>query len=385
MSAHQAIASAPERISADLLPIGAASDPASPLAAAWADLCADLVEENPFFEPWALIPALAAYGHDKVRLASVWSGDRLIGLMPVCAQRFYARLPVAYWASWTHPHCYFAAPLVRRGFEELFFAELFALLCEGDEARDFVRFLRLDRDSPLAQAAQHAALSEGRLHYEAGALERAVLNGGASAEATIAVHIRKKKRKELKRLRNRLDEIGAVAVRELAASDDLDRWIDGFLDLEDASWKGVKGTSLKKSASDAGWFRETLHGARLAGKLNFMRFDLDGRPLAMLVTFLSKGAGYSLKICYDLDYARFSPGVMIELEAMTAFLNDETFRFADSCAAPDHSMINGLWRARRIVTGVNVSTRHIKGRAVLGLCRMLEGARARLPVKVSAS
>ena len=71
MSAHQAIASAPERISADLLPIGAASDLASPLAAAWADLCADLVEENPFFEPWALIPALAAYGHDKVRLASV--------------------------------------------------------------------------------------------------------------------------------------------------------------------------------------------------------------------------------------------------------------------------------------------------------------------------
>ena len=64
---------------------------------------------------------------------------------------------------------------------------------------------------------------------------------------------------------------------------------------------------------------------------------------------------------------------------MRAWLADDGFRFADSCAAPDHSMINGLWRARRVVTGLNVSGRGLGARASLSLARGLEGARARFP------
>ncbi len=358
----------------------AGPEPDAPLLAAWRDLSDALVEENPFYEPWSLTPALAAYGAPgRVRLACAYDGARLIALVPVTPARGYAHLPLAHWRNWTHPHCYFGAPLVRRGHEEAALCALFALLCDGPDGRGFVRFDRIDRNGPLAAFAQAAAARERRLIYEAGRRARAVLHGGASADATLAAHLRKKKRKELTRLRRRLEELGSVAVHQYADGDDLAAWAQAFLTLEDRGWKGRAKSSLKAKPADANWFRATLAGATAAGKLNFMRIDLDGRPIAMLVNFLSAGAGYSVKICHDPEYARYSPGVMIEVEAMRALLGRDEFRFMDSCAAPDHSMINGLWRARRDITGINVSGRAGPARAGLRLCRALEGARARLP------
>jgi CelD/BcsL family acetyltransferase involved in cellulose biosynthesis len=355
-----------------------AADAAS-LAPEWEALCGELLEENPFFAPGALIPALKAYGDDRVRLACVWSGDALIALTPVAAKRFYAKLPVAYWATWTHPHCYYGAPLIRRGFEEEALDGLFALLCDGAEGRAFLRLARLDRDGAVLKAAQAAALRRNRVAYDAGAIARAALQAGASAEATLAVHVRKKKRKELARLRKRLEERGEVSLRLLSIEDDLRQWTEDFLALEDKSWKGAEGTSLKSDKRDAAWFRETLAGMDKKARLHFLRLDLDGKAIAMLATLIADGAAYSMKICHDPEYGRYSPGVMIEIEAMRSLLTRPDFRFADSCAAPDHAMINGLWRARRVITGLNVSGAGAAARGTLALARLLEGARARLP------
>ncbi|WP_375201848.1 GNAT family N-acetyltransferase [Hyphococcus sp.] len=352
---------------------------AAGLESAMAALCKDLIEDNPFFAPAALLPALDAYGDEKTRVACVWGGDRLIGLWPVEQRLFYAKLPYRYWATWTHPHCYYGAPLIARGFEEPAFRELFALLCEGEDARSFARLGRIERDGPVYAAAKAAVKANKRMAYEAGAIARAVLQGGASAEATIAVHVRKKKRKEIQRLRNRLNEMGEVAVREATPTDDIAAWAEEFLLLEDKGWKGKKGTSLKSSDRDAEWFRQTLQRAHSAGELHFMRIDLGWRPIAMLATLLTNGTGYSLKICHDPDFDRFSPGVMIEIEAMRSLLAREDFRFADSCAAPDHSMINGLWRARRVITGLNVSGCGLGSKGGLALAKALEGARDRFP------
>lgn len=342
-------------------------------------LCDDLVEENPFFAPASLIPALKAYGDEKTRLACVRQGDRLIALWPVERRFFYAHLPLGYWATWSHPHCYYGAPLIARGFEDAAFTALFSLLCEGGEARGFVRFGRIERDGLVYKAASAAAAADKRMAYEAGAVSRAALQGGASVETTLAVHVRKKKRKEIQRLRNRLNELGDVAIREATPTDDIGAWAEEFLLLEDKGWKGKNGTSLKSSDRDADWFRQTVTRAHGAGALHFMRIDIDFRPIAMLATLLQDGAGYSLKICHDPAFDRFSPGVMIEIEAMRSLLSRADFRFADSCAAPDHSMINGLWRARRVITGLNVSGRGLGAKGGLMLAKALEGARDRFP------
>ena len=48
---------------------------AAALEAAMPPLCEGLIEDNPFFAPAALFPALKAYGDEKTRLACVWFGE----------------------------------------------------------------------------------------------------------------------------------------------------------------------------------------------------------------------------------------------------------------------------------------------------------------------
>lgn len=354
------------------------------IEAAWLGLAADAVEENPFFEPFALLPALDRYADDHVRLTCVWAGpgrERLIGLCPVVAAHGYAHLPLSYWRVWAHPHCFYAAPLLRRGAGPEAARALLRLLCDGDAARSFLRLPRLDAGGPVATAFRQAAA--GRVCFENDRYERAVLRSGEEAEAYFASAIRKKKRKELGRLRGRLQEIGGISFRTLTNRPDLAGWTETFLSLEDKGWKGEAGSSLQASAKDAAWFRESIERAFEAGRLDFLRLDCGEKPIAMLVGF-GGVESYSVKICHDPAYARFSPGVMIEIEATRARLQDENFRFADSCAAKDHPMINSLWRDRRRIAGLNISGAAARSKALLRFCELLESMREAFPRKENA-
>jgi hypothetical protein len=60
----------------------------------------------------------------------------------------------------------------------------------------------------------------------------------------------------------------------------------------------------------------------------------------------SGDAAWFWKIAHDETLARSSPGVQIALEVTETLLEDASVARADSCATPDHSMIDRLWRER---------------------------------------
>ncbi|MFX7136331.1 GNAT family N-acetyltransferase, partial [Acinetobacter baumannii] len=51
-------------------------------------------------------------------------------------------------------------------------------------------------------------------------------------------------------------------------------------------------------------------------------------------------------------YARFSPGVQLTIELTRHLCADPDIRCADSTAAPDHPMINPIWRSRLAIGDV---------------------------------
>ena len=53
-------------------------------------------------------------------------------------------------------------------------------------------------------------------------------------------------------------------------------------------------------------------------------------------------------------YARFSPGLLLQLENLS-LLERGDIEWADSCAAPGHSMIERIWREKRRITTRNVA------------------------------
>jgi CelD/BcsL family acetyltransferase involved in cellulose biosynthesis len=183
--------------------------------------------------------------------------------------------------------------------------------------------------------------------------------------------VRPKKRKELRRLETRLGELGTLRVRELGPDEALEPWCDYFLALEASGWKGEQGTALACNAHTELFFRTAVEGARAAGKLQFLRLDLDGRAIAMLINFLAAPGGFSFKTAFDPEYARFSPGVLIQLENLRR-LDRAGLEWMDSCAAENHSMIDSLWPGRRRVVRVTVRLAGFRRSLVFAGCRALE-------------
>ncbi len=365
--------SAPRAVAAFLSPAEAAG-----LEGEWRDLAEASVERNPFYSPWMLIPALRLLPAEAVEIACVFDGEagarRLLALAPVVPVKAYGRLPLRHLQTWMHPHCFFAAPLIRRGAERAALRALFDAAGAHPSRPAFLRLRHLRADGPVAASARGAASASGRAAYASGAYERALLSGGYRADDYVARVVRKKKRKELNRLKNRLKDEGGATFRALSQRSDLEAWCADFLTLEHAGWKGREKTSLAASPAEAQFFREALAGAFDAGALAFYRLDKAGAPIAMIVNFIEDGQGYSFKIAYDEAHARFSPGVMVELEMLKALEGHEALKFVDSCARKDHSMINSLWAERRAIAALNVGPPGIAGRALLSGLKAAEEA-----------
>ncbi|SKB61376.1 GNAT family N-acetyltransferase [Sphingopyxis flava] len=328
----------------------------SDLAAAWDALAAEASEPNPFAERWCLQSALHLLDPDRqARLVFVRDGDagRVIGVMPLAAATRYGRLPLRHVIGWAHPNHFHGAPLVRAGCETLFWSILLGWCDAAPWAHTLLHLPRLTEEGPLHRALVEAARARGgeavTVHREA----RALLESDLSPEAYWEAAVRAKKRKELRRQASRLAEEGALAFRRWQTKEALDPWLDAFLALEACGWKGRAGSALASHADTEAWFRAMLTGAAAAGRLDLRALDLDGCPIAMLVSFLSPPGGFSFKTAFDEDYARFSPGVLLQQDNLD-LLKDPRLAWVDSCAAPGHPMIDSVWRERRRLVWVNV-------------------------------
>jgi CelD/BcsL family acetyltransferase involved in cellulose biosynthesis len=235
----------------------------------------------------------------------------------------------------------------------------------------------LVEDGPVHRGLAVAAASLGRPCDIVHRSERALLASSLSPEDYYQRTVRKKKRKELKRLTSRLAELGTVASRTLSRPDEIGAWCDAFLALERSGWKGEAGSALACSPPTELFFRQAIAGAFAAGQLDFLSLELDRRPIAMLVNFIAPPGSFSFKIAFDQDYARFSPGVLIQLQNLR-ILERGDVDWMDSCAAENHPMINSLWAERRQLVRVTVPLAGTLRRATFRFCRTAENASAAL-------
>lgn len=329
--------------------------PAS-LAAAWDDLARAASEANVFAERWCLQPALHLLDpHREARLVVVRSGadGPLVGVIPLAVARRYGPLPFRHNVGWSHANHFHGAPLVRAGAETAFWHALLGWCDHQLWARALLQLPRLTEGGPLHRALDIVASERGGaaviVHREARALLESDLDPAAYWDSAM----RGKKRKELRRQANRLADEGVVSFHHWTAGDDAGPWIDDFLTLEARGWKGQAASALASQADTDAWFRAIMAGAAAAGRLDMRMMRLDDRPLAMLINFLCPPGGFSFKTAFDEEYARFSPGVLLQ-QANLDLLARPELDWVDSCAQPDHSMIDSIWQERRALVWVNV-------------------------------
>jgi len=205
--------------------------------------------------------------------------------------------------------------------------------------------------------------------------ERALLAPAGSNRADyIERALPHKKLKELGRQLRRLADDGAVAwdiARDPAA---VASALGDFLTLEAAGWKGRAGTAAERDPAIRAFMEAAVPALARDGQAEIMRLSLAGCAIAALIVLRSGDTAWCWKIAYDERHARASPGVQLMLHATKALLAEPGLACVDSCAAPDHPMIDHIWRER-----LSLADRLVRlgpsGGAAFAFTRVLETAR----------
>lgn len=322
---------------------------------AWERLVADAAEPNPFFEPWFLLPSLRQWAAGRQVVVKAWYCDgALCGLLPIRRSADYYSHTMPHATGWLHANAFCGVPLVAAGHEHAFWRALLTHFDRNPRRALFLHLPKLAVDGPVYSALDRVIGASGRAHYVVAEESRALLTGDLDAAAYIETAMSPKKRKELRRQHNRLAEEGALTFDRVTDAADLPGWTEEFLALEAAGWKGAAGSALASAPDTAAFFTQALAGAAQAGRLERLALRLDGRAIALLVNLMTAPGAYSFKTAFDEDYARFSPGMLLQLENL-ALLERTNIDWADSCAVEGHPMIERLWRDKRRMVSCNIA------------------------------
>lgn len=336
-----------------LLTLAELEEPA--FLAAWERLVTRAAEPNPFFEPWYLLPSLRQRDADGGVKVKAWFHEgRLAAILPVIRPSRYYGHPLTHAAGWLHANSFCGVPLVAAGLEEAFWQDLLAHFDRLPRRALFLHLPLMPAGGPVDAALDHVLTRAGRRHYVAAEENRAMLTGETTAAAYLEASMSAKKRKELRRQHNRLSEEGSLAFERIEGAEAIAEWTAEFLALEASGWKGEAGSALASAPDTRALFTEALVGAAAAGRLERLALRLDGRAIAMLANFITPPGAYSYKTAFDEAYARFSPGMLLQLENL-ALLERPGFVWADSCAAQGHPMIERLWRDTRRMLSRNIA------------------------------
>jgi CelD/BcsL family acetyltransferase involved in cellulose biosynthesis len=248
-----------------------------------------------------------------------------------------------------------STPLVRADVLRETWAALFEWLGERTEGR-VLRVEDLSTEGPVASAMRAVAAQMMLPVREQDPHARAFLSRHEAADVYLAHAISLKKRKEYRRQRSRLAEHGAVSWEHFDVTSDADAWADDFLRLERAGWKGREGSAIALHADQTAFVRAVVRSAATRGRLIAQRVRVDGTTIAIKLSLsatpTTQGVrgGFAFKIAYDEAHARYSPGVLLELDNLRYVLDASQLDWMDSCADPNHPMIDHLWRERRTIS-----------------------------------
>lgn len=309
----------------------------------WRTLAARSAIDNPFFHAPFVMPSAEGLGAQLQLVTARGAAGRPVGLVPVTGMRLGRIAPML--TVFAHEYGPLGMPLVA----EADIAETATRLCEGvlDAAGPGrgALFPYLEDGAAATNAIAAAAMAAGRTVVRLNAHARAAVHRDVDATDPRAA-LPTKRRKEYTRQIRRMAELGAVTLEVVLEPSDVPIRFEEFLELEAAGWKGRRGSAMAELPKVAAFARRAVAGLASNGRARILSLRVDGRPAAMLVCFIAGGTAFTWKIAYDESLARFSPGAQLMLDAPPLLFADPAIRRIDSCAAPNHPMIDHLWKGR---------------------------------------
>jgi CelD/BcsL family acetyltransferase involved in cellulose biosynthesis len=358
-----------------------------PYRSGWDALAAAALEPNVFYESWMVKPALECFGSGKELLFVLVVADPgrasgqsplVVGFFPLERRRRYKRLPVSALALWRYIHCYLCTPLVHASYARECLAAFFNWLATPRRGASLLECTWVPGEGPF-----HRLLMEHLAEHRIPSLLeecycRALLSPRGSGQEYIDRVLSGERRRRLRKHEERLKQKGEVKYAALAPGDDARAWLEAFLRLEAAGWKGQEGTALRCREEDRRFFLDALLEAFQRGRLMMMTLQLAGRPVALFCDLLAEPWSFVFKLTFDEEYAAFSPGALLELEKIRRLHERPAVRWVDSCNAPGSSLLKHLWSDRRLIETILIAPGPSPGPFLVSLLPLLRWTRLRM-------
>jgi CelD/BcsL family acetyltransferase involved in cellulose biosynthesis len=315
-------------------------------------LAARALEPNVFFNPRFLAPAMPRLEDREVRLAVIRDGNeyrsRLRLLLPFSIERPTMPLGVSVMRSWAHPFGPLGTPLIDSDNPGQVMDDFLAMVARPHLRMPKVLVLPdMHLDGVVAGMLRSFAASRDLTLVATEEVERAFLESKLDGDAYLKASLRTHHYREFQRLKRRLGEKGSLEYRVARQPEEIRQGVEAFLALEGAGWKGRERTAMVTDRYQAAFAREAVHLLSERDMCRVHSLSLDGAVIASLIVFIEQGVAYTWKTAYDEAYSAWSPGTLLMIEATRNHLDDPNIQTTDSCAAPDHIVMDRLWSERR--------------------------------------
>ncbi len=352
------------------------------LIPAWKRLAECCLCPNVFYEPQLFIPAWKHLRNGNVRVAIVQAAQRaqpgapkvLCGMLPLEISRTTYGLPLRSAKLWQHMHCFLTTPLIRSDFAQETLSQLFEFLRDDEHGVGVLNLPCVPAEGPFQHALVDFSRAQKLAWQQKDIFRRALFVRKASDEVFMDEWPRKR-RHELNRLERRLEESGKLVIDDFHVGDDAEQFADQFLALEASGWKGLQGTAMVKTQAQARFLKEAMLELASENRLMGLTLRLNDTPIAMKVNFLTHNGGFAFKIAYHPQWAKFSPGAILEKTNVSKLHETEQVRWMDSCAVPDHPMINTLWPERRMLQSAAIATGRLGSRVAIAAMPLMKYVR----------
>jgi CelD/BcsL family acetyltransferase involved in cellulose biosynthesis len=250
---------------------------------------------------WAASCA-ASYPHEELRIATVSRDGRLVAVAPFAVKRTRgARRRILLGVDVHH--------------------EPMDLLALDDEARDDLA-RSLTRDPlPLEFGrlpAGSAAIPALRRAFRG---RRVVITRSRPTTPYITLdasweeperHLNSGRRSDVRRAHRRAERLGAVETEILTPEPgELEGLLAEAFAIEARSWKGEAGTAIVSLPEEEAFLRRYADAACRQGTLRLCFLRIGDRRAAMQIAMVTGGNYWLLKIGYDAEFAKCSPGVLL--------------------------------------------------------------------------
>jgi len=270
------------------------------------DRLADRLSAAPFVRPGFLMLWQRWFGHGELILATVRRDGELVGALPVARSKHRV---LRYPANWHTP----MASILATGREAC--VALAGLLARAGGSRVAIPLLD-ETDARLEDLAD--GMRERHYRITRRTLGRSPYRDLDGDWKAFEAAMNAKARRDIRRRRRRLEEVGAVSVEHVTSATELDQRLEEAYEVESSGWKDRRGTAIHAGVATEGFYTDLAHWAAERGWLRLTFLRLDGRALAVSYALWANAVHYGLKTGYDTDFARYAPGMLVVHEEIRA-------------------------------------------------------------------